>query len=154
MIGYVNKSRHQSDFAFIRLNISEEEVERGLDLHARLGAGDLKNMTEISPTNIFKKAKNFWVYKMGQNREDCNISNILTKMMQTGAFYPAARWITPAPGMGLCHERADAIFRAYVSPADITEDDVQEIFLTDRLPGDMRRGQRNASGSSGRVWND
>lgn len=147
MIGYVNKSRTQPDFAFVRLNITEAEVDAGLDLHARLGAGDLKNMTEISPANIFKKAKNFWTYKLGSSRQEAEISNVLTKMMRTGAFYPAARWITPAPGMGLCKERANAIFRAYIAPAEVDEDDVDEIFLTDRLPGERRPGQRGPSGN-------
>ena len=51
------------------MGITDADVEAGLDFHARLGAGDLKHRTEISPANLFKKATAYWTFKLNQQVE-------------------------------------------------------------------------------------
>lgn len=133
--GYVNKASNQPDFSFVRLNVSEDEVLQGLDVHARLGAGELKHRTEISPTNIMKKALAYWTFKLGSSVHEEGMTNILLKMMHTTKFYPSSRWCAPMTGLGLSKQRANAIWKAYLHPEDLDEDEIDEIFFTEAPPG-------------------
>ena len=121
------------------MGVTDADVEAGLELHARLGAGDLKHRTEISPANLFKKATAYWTFKLNKSRQQGDLPNVLLQMMRSGKFFPAARWCSQVYGQGFTRERANTMWKLYTYPDEIDVDDIEDIFLTDMQPGPFNR---------------
>ena len=57
-----------------------------------------------------------------------SLTMVLTRMLQSGLFYPSSEWVVPYKGQGMDAVRAEIAFKVMHNPAQATMQDVQKIF--------------------------
>jgi hypothetical protein len=131
MIGYCTKDEGAPHFRLISHNVSQEQIETGKMEYIKHGKGDLKGKVLLDMRNLYQKAHIFYERKMPNSapRNEIPLLQVLTKMLQTGVFYPAACWVVPTAGRGMPMWRADSLWKCMTTPEDIQEEDVANIFF-------------------------
>jgi hypothetical protein len=130
MLGYCTKDKGMPHYEVIMHNVTDEELRRGAELYIAHGAGKLKNRTELKPANLFRKALNFYQFKLNApGGEESYLPSILLSMMRTGKYFPAASFVMPYQGSGMDTRRAGSMWRTLVDHEAVDEDDINRIFF-------------------------
>ncbi len=145
MAGYCRKDSHQPWFKCALAGYSDDDIEAGDILYLRLGAGPLKNKTELTQKNVFAKAVHFATFHgVGKSfREPCLV-DVLSAMLRTGLFYPSANFVMPSGGRGMDGERAECLFGALMDPEGVTAAMVERVFYAPCSDKDAQRYWRPA----------
>ena len=99
-------------------------------MHLRLGAGEFKNRTLLTPRNVLQKCHSYWCFKMQSAPDASNLKAILLRMLQSGHYYPCASFVGPSSsGNGMAVHRALSAWTAMVAPSDVCPEDVDNIFF-------------------------
>lgn len=87
-------------------------------MYMRLGAGPLKNKTELNVCNLFAKAVHFATFHQTGKawRDQSGLVGVFTAMLRTGLIYPAAAFVMPVGGRGMDIERSECLFAALLDP--------------------------------------
>uniref|UniRef100_A0A7S0V9Q3 Replitron C-terminal domain-containing protein n=1 Tax=Hemiselmis tepida TaxID=464990 RepID=A0A7S0V9Q3_9CRYP len=136
MLGYVFKYHGHPDFLNFSIGVSDDDIERGRDLYSRLGAGDFKHRTALSAKNVILRAAMFWQIQLRANDAEAALDGVLTKMINSSKFYPAAGWVAPYQGAGMDLTRTNALWRATIYPGDATTADIRSIFFRNIEPAE------------------
>lgn len=131
MIGYCTKDEGAPHFRLISHNVSQEQIEVGKMEYIKHGKGDLKGKVLLDMRNLYQKAHIFYERKMPNSapRNEISLIQVLTQMMRTGVFYPAASWVVPTAGRGMPMWRANSLWKCMTTPEDMKEEDVANIFF-------------------------
>jgi hypothetical protein len=130
MLGYCTKDKGMPHYEAIMHNVTEEELKRGAELYIAHGAGKLKNRTELKPGNLFRKALNFYQFKLNApGGQRSYLPSILLDMMRTGKYFPSASFVMPYQGSGMDERRAASMWRCLVDHEAVDEDDITRIFF-------------------------
>lgn len=128
LLGYCIKNEGRPGYSNWLKDVSPAELEKGRVEYLQHGAA-LKNRIALSPSNLLSRAFMFHTYVI-RDRMRTSLLSTLTAMVRCGRFYPDASWVIPRMGGGMERVRAELVWKALVSPADMTVQEVYNVFFS------------------------
>lgn len=113
----------------VSLNVSQEDIQAGLDEYMSYGVDSQKNRIALDCNNFGCRVSIFERYNYKKPGE--SLQHILLRMVRGGKFYPSCKWVVPMQGHGLDRNRAEAWFRMLKNPRDTMFDDIAGVFFDD-----------------------
>jgi hypothetical protein len=112
--------------------VTDDELQAGRQEHAKKGAGPLKNLTALGPTNIMTKLTNF-VTVYPKETQNMRADQVLLAMTRTGAFFPQATLYAGFGGRGMDLSRFLAASELCLHPELASLEDVHEVYFNHTL---------------------
>ncbi|KAK3279769.1 hypothetical protein CYMTET_12362 [Cymbomonas tetramitiformis] len=126
MIGYCHKNvKNFKHPVFRSKNVSEKDIQTGLDTYLLYGSSELKGRMNLARFNIFGKADLFRRFKMQRKR--ASFRSTLKRMIRTGKYMFYTDFILD--GRGLSEERCQALWRILIMPTAPIDKDITNILF-------------------------
>lgn len=127
MTGYCGKTDQPGNTSFrcLLVNVTPSYYAEGKAFYAARARPRLSKLICLDRKNILLKA---YTYATLMIRDRCtDLVTIILRMLQSGKYYPCASWVITYAGQGMDVARAQTIFKAMLTPAELTREDV--VFL-------------------------
>lgn len=129
MLGYCSKDAMEPHFARVLHNVTEADLEDGLDVYIKFGKGELKNRVMLNPNNMFERAQLYFMYRWRGRKGEVDIERVLLRMMRTGKYAPSAQFVIPYQGRGMERRRANALWRMIIAPSTTEQHHINDVFF-------------------------
>ncbi|CAM9674498.1 unnamed protein product [Laminaria digitata] len=133
MTGYVQKDADRAWYEFDSVGLSQEFIRNADANYKRKASGCVKDDARIE---ITKKA--VWGVSLNILRRDyfplyMSPVEVLLFAINSGEYFPHFSWVSPSGAHGIPVEKAKSIWMCYVSPQQVTREDVYNVFLDTHL---------------------
>lgn len=141
MLGYCLKDLHMPHCKVVSKEVSDEDREIGAERYVLYGADIMKNRIALDMFNFFPRLHMFAKFSPGRDLGE-GLQRTVLRMLRSGKYYPAAKWVVPITGHGMALGRAEACWKMMVQPEKINWHDVEMVFFRDFTEGRyFARGQ-------------
>lgn len=122
------KDKGEEHFDVVHNNITEIELEAGIEEYVKYGTPIAKNKVVLTSRNLLERCHTYAHYKM-KKFLGSQLPGVLLSMLRTGTYVPDASWIVPHTCRGMDSVRAAAMWKCMVSPFTLMLEDVCQIFF-------------------------
>jgi hypothetical protein len=131
MIGYIMKDKGQPHFEEVRFNVSDEEVQAGIEAYGLVRNLYAEGKKEITKAGLLKVVFSFWKSNFYPLRSEFRFDHVLRLMLCSGHWMPSPMWIITGQGSGVDFQKAESLLEmATVEDCcQITIDQVHDVFL-------------------------
>ncbi|KAK9901109.1 hypothetical protein WJX75_005848 [Coccomyxa subellipsoidea] len=107
MIGYCTKDLHEPHHKMVKKGVFDDDMELGHEQYLLYGADHIENRVPIDLYNFWPRLHLYSQYSATRPLGE-SLERTVTRMMQSGKYYPSAKWVVPAAGRGMVLAKAQA----------------------------------------------